>query len=335
MSADAVVEQRRRGRSRRSRASASRTVRSGPGRGLLGHQVAQRGVAVLVDRGVQADVLAAPRHQVEDPVDVHAELGGDLVRLGVAAELALEGAAGAADLVELLDHVHGEPDDAGLLGDAAGDRLAHPPGGVGRELVALGVVELLDRADQAGVALLDQVEHRHLRAAVLAGDRDDQPQVGLDERVDGLAALLGEPLELLLGGASSGRRPCGGRRGRSSSRCSAIRPASMVLESSTSVLGVEQRGAGDLVEVQPDAVAALDLASAARRLRCVLPCRRLLFVGPQLAHLTSSSNDSVPGDIPDMLRSPHPADVRAAVSCRGKILRDFSVESQGTLAGPR
>ncbi len=55
-----------------------RQVRAG--RGLLGHQVAQRGVAVLVDGGVEADVLAAPRHQVEDPVDVHAELGGDLLR---------------------------------------------------------------------------------------------------------------------------------------------------------------------------------------------------------------------------------------------------------------
>ena len=133
--------------------------------------------------------------------------------LRVAAELALERAAGAADLVELLDHVHRQPDDAGLLGDAAGDRLAYPPGRVGRELVALGVVELLDRADQAGVALLDQVEHRHLGAAVLAGDRDDQPQVGGDERVDGLAALLGEPLELLLGGAHRARRPSCGPRG--------------------------------------------------------------------------------------------------------------------------
>src|SRR3546814_12870090 len=61
-----------------------------------------------------------------------------------------------------------------LLCDAAGDRLTHPPGRIGGELVALGIVELLYRADQAGVALLDQVEHRHLGPAVLAGDRDDQ-----------------------------------------------------------------------------------------------------------------------------------------------------------------
>ena len=78
----------------------------GPGRGLLGDQVAERGVAVLVDRGVEADVVAAPGHQVEDPVEVHVELGGDLLGLRVAAQLALEGATGAADLVELLDDVH-------------------------------------------------------------------------------------------------------------------------------------------------------------------------------------------------------------------------------------
>ena len=204
-------------------------------------------------------MLAAPGHQVDDPVDVHAELGGDLLRLGVAAELALEGATRGADLVELLDHVHRQPDHAGLLGDAAGDGLAHPPGGVGGELEALGVVELLDRADQAGVALLDQVQHRHLAAAVLAGDRDDQPQVGLMNCCDGALALLGEPLELLLGGALGG----------------AALPAAdaalgeQVLGEQAGLDGlgqldlgdgVEQRGARDLVQVQADAVASLDLA---------------------------------------------------------------------------
>ena len=230
------------------------------GSGLLGHQVTERGVAVLVDRGVQRHVVAAPAHQVEHAVDVHAELGGDLVRLRVTAQLALEGATRTADLVELLDHVDGEAYDASLLRDAAGDRLTHPPGGVGRELVALGVVELLDRADQAGVALLDQVEHRHLGAAVLAGDRHHQPQVGLDEPVDRGLALLGEPLELGLAGAH--------RR----SALAAADPAGVeqVLGQQARLdglgeldlgLGVEQGGAGDLVQVETDAVAALDLTS--------------------------------------------------------------------------
>ena len=58
--------------------------------GLLRDQVAQGGVAVLVDRGVQADVLPAPGHQVDDPVEVHAELDGDLLRLRVAAQASRE-----------------------------------------------------------------------------------------------------------------------------------------------------------------------------------------------------------------------------------------------------
>ncbi len=47
------------------------------------------------------------------------------------------------------------------------------------------VVELLDRPDQAHVALLDQVQEGHAAADVLLGDRDDQAQVGLGQ------ALLG------------------------------------------------------------------------------------------------------------------------------------------------
>src|SRR6478735_5031192 len=127
-------------------------------RRLLGHQITQRGVAVLVDRRVQADVLAAPRHQVEYAIETHAELGGDLLRVGVTPELPLQGATGPADLVELLDDVHREPYDASLLSDRRCFRMTLPPRDVRRELLALRVVELLGRTDEAGVALLDQVQ---------------------------------------------------------------------------------------------------------------------------------------------------------------------------------
>ena len=43
----------------------------------------------------------------------------------------------------------GHADRARLVGERARDRLADPPGRVGRELVAAAPVELLDRADQA------------------------------------------------------------------------------------------------------------------------------------------------------------------------------------------
>ena len=87
----------------------------------------------------------------------------------------------ANQLVDRLDHVHGDADRAGLVGDGAGDRLANPPGGVGAELVALGVVELLDRADQADIALLDQVQQRHAAPDILLGHADHEAQISLGE----------------------------------------------------------------------------------------------------------------------------------------------------------
>ena len=131
-------------------------------------------------------------------------------------------APGAHHLVDLLGQVDGQPDGAAGVGHGAGDRLPDPPGGVGRELEALGVVELLDRADQADVALLDQVQERHAVAGVALGHRHHQPQVGLQQvRLGGLAVdgqrlvvpLLGGGEALLLGeqalGVEAGLDPLG------------------------------------------------------------------------------------------------------------------------------
>ena len=94
----------------------------------------------------------------------------DLVRRGLAAQVLEQLALDAHELVDRLDHVHGDADGARLVGDGARDGLADPPRGVRRELVALRVVELLHRADQAEVALLDQVQEQHPAAHVALGD---------------------------------------------------------------------------------------------------------------------------------------------------------------------
>ena len=133
---------------------------------------------------------------------VHLSSVGDLVRLGLAAEALHELALDVGDPVQLLDHVDGDADRPRLVGDRPRDRLADPPGRVGRELVAAAVVELLDRADQAERTLLDQVEEGEAAAEVTLGDRDDEAQVGLDHvPLRGHVALL-DPLRQrdLLGG---------------------------------------------------------------------------------------------------------------------------------------
>ena len=107
-------------------------------------------------------------------------LVGDLLERRLAAELRPEVPLGAVHLLQPLDDVDRHPDRARLVGERAGDRLADPPGRVGRELVAAAPVELLDGADQAERALLDQVEERQALVAVVLGDRDDEAEVRLD-----------------------------------------------------------------------------------------------------------------------------------------------------------
>jgi hypothetical protein len=58
--------------------------------------------------------------------------------------------------------------------------LPDPPRCVGRELVALAVVELLHRPNQPEGAFLDQVEEAQPAAQVRLGNRNDQPEVRLD-----------------------------------------------------------------------------------------------------------------------------------------------------------
>src|ERR671917_197365 len=64
-----------------------------------------------------------------------------------------------------------------LIGDRAGDRLPDPPRGVGRELVAAAVLELVDRLHQADVAFLDEVEELQPAVGVLLRDRHHQAEV--------------------------------------------------------------------------------------------------------------------------------------------------------------
>ena len=155
-------------------------------------------------------MVAAIAHQIEYALRLQVHFSRYLLDLRVTAKPPLQGPAYRADLIDLLSHMDGKPNDPTLLGDSTADRLPHPPGAVGRELEALGVVELLHRADQPQVALLDQVQERQPVAGVPLGQRDDQPQVGLQQVLLGPAAVGGQRLEV----APLGRGQLGGRVGQ-------------------------------------------------------------------------------------------------------------------------
>src|SRR5262249_61030092 len=102
---------------------------------------------------------------------------GDLRRGRLGVERRGEVAANTHHPVDDLDHVYRDADGAGLVGHGSGDGLADPPGGVGGELVALGVVELFYGADEAEVAFLDEVEEGHAAAGVALVAPADQAQL--------------------------------------------------------------------------------------------------------------------------------------------------------------
>jgi len=88
--------------------------------------------------------------------------------------------------------VHGDADGAALIGHRPLDGLPDPPRSIGREAVTPVGIELLHGLHQAYVALLDQVLKRQAIPAILLCDRDDEPEVLLDQLLAGfLIALLG------------------------------------------------------------------------------------------------------------------------------------------------
>ena len=78
--------------------------------------------------------------------------------------------------------------------------LSDPPHRVGDELDVLAFLErvvLLGSLHQTEVALLDEVEERHIRVAVALRVGDDEAEVGFDEAAQGLHVSVLDPLRQL------------------------------------------------------------------------------------------------------------------------------------------
>ncbi len=158
-------------------------------------QVADGGFAVVTDRGVQA----------ERDVGECAEFGdlgcGDpsglcqFVDRWFFAEARAEVLFAAGEPGQFLHLSVGEPDRSGALCHAPPDALADPPHRIGGELVSLGVVEFLDRMNEAQVSLLHHVEVRHALPCVPFRLGGDQAQVGADQLVLGALPVFGDGLQ--------------------------------------------------------------------------------------------------------------------------------------------
>ena len=87
----------------------------------------------------------------------------------------------ADQLVDGLDHVHGNADGARLIRDGARDRLPHPPRRISGELVTAAVFELLHRLHQSDIAFLNQIQELQPAIVVAFGDAHHQPEIRLDQ----------------------------------------------------------------------------------------------------------------------------------------------------------
>src|SRR5437764_3316272 len=150
------------------------------GRFTVREEIAELALVVRADRLVQRDRRLGGAQRLVDVLERQARRVGELLLSRLAAELDLEPARSAAQLLLALDDVHGHANRPRVVGDSTLDRLADPPGRVRRELVTAPPVELLDRAVETERSLLNQVQERHAQAAVALRDRDDQPEVRLD-----------------------------------------------------------------------------------------------------------------------------------------------------------
>src|SRR6185503_3115128 len=124
--------------------------------------------------------------------DVHA--GRDLFVRGVASQLLEQRGGALADAVQRARAVERHAHDARLLGQRLQNGLANPPDRVRDELDALRLVEFVRGANEAEVALVDQIRERHALVLILLRDRHDEAQVGAHQLVQGFLLALADAL---------------------------------------------------------------------------------------------------------------------------------------------
>ena len=154
---------------------------------LVLDEVAEVRICFVADRRFERKRLLGDLQGLAHLLKRHAELLGKLLRRWLAADFIEHLSACAHDFVYDLDHMYGDTDSARLIGERTADRLADPPGGIGRELVAAPVFKFVDRLHEADVSFLDQVQELQAAVGVFLRDRNHEAQVRLHHLLLGLA----------------------------------------------------------------------------------------------------------------------------------------------------
>lgn len=165
--------------------------------GFVFDEVSEVAVFAFADGAIEADGVLADFHDSADLGDGEAGLFGEFFEGGFDAGALGDVFLDIAQAGHGFDHVDGDADGSGVVGDGAGDGLSDPPCGIGAELVAAFVFVFIDRAHEAGVAFLDDIEEGQAAVAVFLGDGDDEAEVAAGEVAFGLLVFPEDGADVL------------------------------------------------------------------------------------------------------------------------------------------
>ena len=180
---------------------------AGIGRAIIGQGVEQRLVRIRTERDVHRGHSFVEAEHALDLAHRFFQQVGNFFRRRLMVKLLGQFTSCTQVYVELLDHMNRQTDGSRLVHDGAFDGLADPPGCIGRETEPPLRIEFFHGANQAEVALLDQIEQRETTVDVTPSDLHDQAQVALDHAfAPGRIALLRQTREVhFLFGSEQGR----------------------------------------------------------------------------------------------------------------------------------
>ncbi len=147
------------------------------------HRFRQFEVAVVVEHRVQAHRRACGRLQVVQVLEAAAGALRQLLRAGQVLAAVRQGFGFLLEQAEFLEVVRREADKVALAGHGDLERLANPPGRVGREAGAVADVESVDGLHQAADGFLKKVGITQRVMAETLGDVGGQTDVRRGELV--------------------------------------------------------------------------------------------------------------------------------------------------------
>ena len=158
---------------------------------IIGDKVTEVAVFFLTDRRFQRNRLLRYPQDFSYLIDRHIQFISDFLSTRFMAVSMEQLAGNLLDAVNGFNHMNRDTDSTRLVGNRTGNCLTNPPGCVGRELKALGMVELFDCLNQAEVTFLNQIEELHTTSDITFCNRNDQTQVCFTQTFSGLSRDLG------------------------------------------------------------------------------------------------------------------------------------------------